>query len=81
MAKNIMYFIHIPSGLRVYIGKRMGVGWYNVPDNLGERIKALFDRLDGEYYSQDDFAIALENADDTSMALELKDIYLGDIVV
>ena len=78
MANNRMFFIHIPSGKRVYLGKRMGVGWYNVPDDLGARVKLLFDYLDGEYVGQDDFAIALEDAEGSSCAVELKGMYLSN---
>jgi hypothetical protein len=62
MANNRMYLLHRPSGKAVYLGKRLGWGWYNVPDDLTMRVNELFrlveeGEVDG---SQDDFCIALE---------------------
>lgn len=67
MANNRMYLVYRPSGRAIYLGKNMGMGWYDVPDNLVERMRELFDKayddaLDGEH-SLDDFCVAMENSD------------------
>jgi hypothetical protein len=69
MANNRMYLCHRPSGLAVYLGKRMGWGWYNVQDKLPEHLKALFAAVENEH-SQDDFCVVMENASDTELAQE-----------
>jgi hypothetical protein len=60
-----MFLVYRPTGDCVFLGKRMGFGWYNVPDDIKERIAKLFElaqnaAADGDF-SQDDFAIALES--------------------
>ena len=75
MANNRMYLVHIPTGLAVMIGKRLGWGWYMHPESqsdLGNRIALLYEVLEKEYSyegNQDDFTIALEDADEASFAL------------
>lgn len=78
MANNRMYLLHRPTGKAVYLGKRMGYGWYGTPENVAERIEALFSIVeDGEYEgSQDDFCIALENAKDATLAT---DAWIGEL--
>ena len=61
MANNRMYLVHKPSGLGVYLGKRMGYGWYDAPEDLGVKMNDLFEECIGEG-NQDDFAIVMENA-------------------
>jgi hypothetical protein len=65
MANNRLFLVFKPSGHAVYLGKRMAFGWYDTPDDLSERIKALFEKVeeacsDNGEFSQDDFAVALE---------------------
>ena len=65
MANNRMYLMHRPSRKAVYLGKRMGWGWYNVPDDVKERIKRLFKMVENQEADgdQDDFCIALEDGE------------------
>lgn len=62
MANNRMWFVYRPTGEAVFLGKRMGHGWYGTPDDLADRVTALFARVleADQSYSQDDFAVALE---------------------
>jgi hypothetical protein len=49
----------------------MGWGWYDAPGDLGVRVQALFDEVtEMVNESQDDFCIALENADEATLATE-----------
>jgi hypothetical protein len=62
MANNRMFLTHRPTGLSVYLGKRMGKGWYDIPDDVKELIDLLFEEVyKREKYEQDDFVIAMEN--------------------
>ena len=70
-----MYLVHIPTGLAAPLGRRMGWGWYirdEAKATLGNTVDLLFDVLEREHdYGggrQDDFAIALEDAEGASMA-------------
>jgi hypothetical protein len=63
MANNRMYITHRPTGKSVYIGKRMGCGWYGVPENLSETVQNLFeDTEETGKCGQDDFIISMEDA-------------------
>ena len=65
MANNRMFLMHRPSGLAVYLGKRMAWGWYGTPENIAENIKNLFDVSIDETCKpsdQDDFCIAMEDS-------------------
>ena len=68
MADNRMYLVHRPTGLAVFLGKRMARDWYGGED---VPIQQLFDALEEMAYegNQDDFAIAMENARDAPMAI------------
>lgn len=62
MANNRMYLVHKPSGYHVYLGKRMGEGWYDSPC---KNIQKLFDAQE-KYYNwigQDDYVIVDEDVD------------------
>lgn len=61
MANNRMYLLHSPSRNAVYLGKRMGWGWYSVPENIKDRIELLFKMVEDQGESQDDFCIAMED--------------------
>lgn len=66
MANNRMYLVYRPTGDAVYLGKRMGWGWYGTPEDVAERIATLFEKAEnaaGGDFSQDDFAIAMESAE------------------
>jgi len=66
MANNRMYLVYRPTGDAVFLGKRMGWGWYGTPENLVEHIAALFDKAEEACIrgrSQDDFAIAMESGE------------------
>ena len=70
MANNRMFLVHRPSGLAVFLGKRMGHGWYTTDRCIG--VQELFDALENEhtyYNQQDDFAVALEDATGATLAL------------
>lgn len=71
MANNRMFLLHRPTGKAILLGKRMGWGWYGTPENVAERIEALFTSAENESYdgSQDDFCIALEDGSDATLAL------------
>jgi len=71
MANNRMYLLHKPTGRAVFLGKRMAWGWYRVPDDIKERLEALFEAVEDDAgTSQDDFAIALECATDQPHAID-----------
>jgi len=55
-----MVLLHVPSGRYVYIGKRMGWGWYAPP--LEALVQKLYDMVESQEAAgdQDDFAVALE---------------------
>lgn len=61
MANNRMFLIHKPSGLGVMLGKRMGWGWYNAPQQ--EKLNAFYEYLSDVRAEerQDDFVIAMED--------------------
>ena len=69
MANNRMFLVHLPTGLAVFLGKRMGHGWYTTDRCTSAQI--LFDVLESQYFyaGQDDFAIALEDAIGATLAL------------
>lgn len=64
MANNRLWLVYRPSGKAVFLGKRMSEGWYHVPNDVKERIEALFahvfERPDA---SQDDFMLAMEECE------------------
>lgn len=66
MANNRMYLTHRPSGLSVYLGKRMGWEWYNAPDDLAEKVRRLFECAPLED-GHDDFCISLEAPGDSTL--------------
>jgi len=63
MANERMFLLHVPSGYSVYLGKRMGWGWYDADESTGPRIQRLFEMVETQQAEgeQDAFAIAFEN--------------------
>lgn len=59
MANNRLFLMHKPTGLALYLGKRMGHEWYSNHDLPKETLNAFFDRCD---IDPDDFAVAMEDA-------------------
>lgn len=64
MANNRMFLVHIPTGLAVGLGKRMGWGWY-LTDTLavGPHIEKLYTILKDEFNyegEQDAFRLMME---------------------
>ena len=65
MANNRLWLIHRPSGASVYLGKRMGLGWYqDKPEQLAEKLEEFFKEAEGgsDGHTQDDFILGLEDA-------------------
>jgi len=60
MANNRLWLVHEPSGESIYLGKRMGYGWYGAPDSLGEQLNQWFDSLQAKG-EQDCFRVGLED--------------------
>lgn len=64
MANNRMFLVYRPTGDAVMLGSRLGFGWEGTPEDLSERIVALFEKsaksAEAGGFSQDDFAIAME---------------------
>jgi hypothetical protein len=46
MANERMFLLHAPSGYYVRLGKRMGWGWYGVPQDIAQRIQRLYDLIE-----------------------------------
>lgn len=72
MANNLMFLVHVPTGLGICLGKRMGYGWYS--NNKQLAIQKLFDTLESADYDygggkQDDFALAMEDTDGATSAI------------
>ena len=65
MANNRLYLKHKSTGKSVYLGKRMGWGWYGVPEDVKQRIEDLFKIVEDEsaFEDQDEFYVELEVSD------------------
>lgn len=67
MAKNKMYLCFNAGNetFTVYLGKRGGWGWYDVPANIHARLSRLFDLAEQNTKdtenNQDDFFLAMED--------------------
>ena len=65
MANNRMFLVHRPSGMAVFLAKRMGYGWYSVPETIQDRLHTLFKMVEDHgctsAVNQDDFCLAMEN--------------------
>jgi hypothetical protein len=64
MANNRMWLVHRPSGERLYLGKRMGHGWYRHPvaidGDLNEKIATFFDKAEAFGSGLDAFVLQME---------------------
>src|SRR6185369_11071979 len=69
MANNRMFLVYKPTGDAVYLGKRMGDGWYDVPETLGNALQALFDLVEHKG-PLDGFALAMENGWDNPHVID-----------
>lgn len=67
MANNRMFLVYRPTGDAVYLGKRLGSGWHDTPEDVAERIAELFQKAEQTAsqsdFSRDDFAVALEQGE------------------
>ena len=64
MANNRLFLVYRPTGKAVFLGKRMAEGWYGVPDDVKERIEALFAHVfENPDASQDDLMLAMEECE------------------
>ena len=79
MANNRMFLLHRPSGMAVYLGKRMATGWYDAPDDAGQRITTLFDMVERDHCDSEDFCIAMEDASGAPAAIAYSRIDAGPI--
>lgn len=72
MANNRMFLVHVPTGLAVGLGKRMGWGWYTADaGTIGPKIQLLYDTLERDYAyegEQDNFALAMEDTSENTLA-------------
>lgn len=82
MANKRMFLVHVPTGLAVGLGKRMGWGWYTRNANtIGPQIQLLYDTLERDYAyagEQDKFALAMEDVSGKALETELWE-YTGEI--
>jgi len=66
MANNRMYLMHRPTRLALYLGKHMGWGWYDAPEDSEQRLTAFFERVQDECKTNadnEDFCLAMESCD------------------
>jgi hypothetical protein len=68
-----MFLVHVPTGLAVGLGKRMGWGWYTAnAETIGPQIQLLYDTLERDYAyggEQDNFALAMEDTSGEALAM------------
>lgn len=65
MANNRMYLVHKPSKTGVYIGKRMGHGWYcGAQYDTGKAIAEFYEYLENneDIREQDEFILVQEDS-------------------
>jgi hypothetical protein len=67
-----MFLVHTPTGLGVFLGKRMGYGWYT-SDTHDTRpaLDALYDKLQEMGYpeGQDQFSLVMEDESGNTMEM------------
>lgn len=64
MANNRMFLIHQPTGLAIIIGKHMGWGWYNPPEQ--DTLQAFYARVEDESGNEaemEDFCLGMESCE------------------
>ena len=91
MANNRMYLVHVPTGVGIFLAKRMAWGWYSSEmkdKNLQDRLDKFFEYLEKERIygdgKQDDFQILMEDAEYGPNVLpweDLKELVTDDRVV
>ena len=59
MANNRMYLVHKVTGKKLYLGKRMGHGYYRPPE--AEAMQAFFDECGADDVLADPFVIEYES--------------------
>lgn len=62
MANNRMYLVHKVTGKKLYLGKRMGHGYYN--PQLPEALQTFFDQCAADDVTADPFVIEYEDDPD-----------------
>ena len=56
-----MFLVHRPTGLAIYLGKRMGWGWYGAPEDTGSELNRFYEYLERECGDgQDNFVLVNE---------------------
>lgn len=78
MANNRLFLVHRPTGLAVFLGKRMLRGWYAIRED--NPLNDFFDRIDALYgaapsnwrepHNPDNLAKAMLGQDDFLLVLE-----------
>jgi len=74
MANERMFLLHEPSGYYVYLAKRMGWGWYGVPDDVKQMIELLFDAIETQVAEGEQDAISLVFENDQRLLLNVRDL-------
>ena len=72
MANNRMWLVHVPTGERVCLGKRMGKGWYRTGNTLDAEIRALFEACEESEEGtelQDHFQLVMEDGENAPYVL------------
>lgn len=73
MANNRMYLCHPETQQAVYLGKRLGDGWYGCPENVAEKISEMFAKVEEQCGGTDDgFCIGLEDERGNERAILVK---------
>lgn len=75
MANNRLYIVHKPTKKCVYLGKRMGWGWHDVPNNVRSNLNKFFEYLE-TCEEQDSICIGMEDTINNDMAIELNEFDL-----
>jgi len=72
MANERLFLKHAPSGYSVYLGKRMGWGYYDAKPDIHLAIQRLFDMVESQEADgdQDEFVAALDDEVDYEKLVE-----------
>jgi len=71
MANKRLFLVHQPSGHAVYLGKRMGWGWYDVHPDTARRLQWLYDRIESQEAEGDQDAFVLDCSDGSGIEYTL----------